>query len=174
MTSDSPDCPLEHEQQSEHSRGVVADAERLGRFIYHEEQVDDSTGELKSGAFQMDEFLEAERRGASVARVDRSNADDLRRLGRQFAARGQARWTRGLGVSLVLDVRQISDGAGKRVFCVVDDGKPDFEAHALISRSEVYRVAGLTERQLKAKLKPFRERLRQLFSPVREIDDIYG
>jgi hypothetical protein len=175
MTADGPDCPLEHEQQSEHSRGgLVEDAERLGRLIYHDEQVDDATGELKSGAFQMDEFLDGTRRGASVARVDRSNAHELRCLADKFVARGRERWVRGLGVSPALHVRQVSDSANRRVFCVVDDGQLGYEAHALINRSEVYKVGGLTEKQLKAKLKPFRERLRVLFSPLARIEDIYG
>jgi hypothetical protein len=168
MTADGPDCPLEYEQQSEHSRGgLVEDPERLGRLIYHDEQVDDATGELKSGAFQMNEFLDAKRRGASVARVDRSNAHELRCLAEKFVARG-------LGVSPALHVRQVSDSANRRVFCVVDDGQLGYEAHALINRAEVYKVGGLTEKQLKAKLKPFRERLRVLFSPVTTIEDIYG
>jgi hypothetical protein len=171
MTGACLDCPLEDEQQSEHSRGgVVEDLERLGRFIYHDDLVDDDTGELKPGAFQMEEFLNAERRGASVARIDRSNADELRSL----AASRPGRWARGLGVSVCLDIRQVSDSGGSRVFCALDDGLPKFEVHALITRSEAYRAGGLTERQLRAKLKPFRDKLVQLFSPVTTIEDVYS
>lgn len=175
MTGDGLDCPSEYEPQSLHSRGgVVEDQERLGRFVYHKEQVDDATGELKPGAFPMAEFIEAERRGASVIRVDRSNRDELHQQGGQFAAPGRDRWVRGLGVSAAMRVRQVLDGSRRRVFCVIDDGEPSFETHALISRSEAYTDGGFTERRLKSMLKPFRESLRELFSPVTTIEEIYS
>jgi hypothetical protein len=173
MLNNNDHCPLERVKQSDYSPEQVGNWERLARLIYHEEQVNDATGELKNGAFRMDEFLEARRRGASVARVEHSNAVELRQFGERLAAGGEPRWVRGVGMSHTNAAREICDNKGRRVFCVIDDGKPDFGAHALITRSEAYSAPELTERELRSKLKPFRRRLIELFSPVRKIEDIY-
>jgi len=174
MPLDDRHCPLERVKQSEHSPDKVDSRERLGRLIYHEEQLDPATGALAPGAFQMAEFIDPRRRGASVARLDHSNAVELRSFAERLGAGRDEYWVRGAGIGYAYDARQICDTDGHRVFCVIDDGEPDFRPHALITRSEAYSGPELTPQRLRSKLKPFRQRLIDLFSPVTPIENIYG
>ena len=172
MSLDDDACPEEYVKQSTYSPDVVKDDEQLGRLVYADDHVDDETGTLKIGAFKMADLIKPHRKGYSFARLSHTNSEQLREKGAQFEAGGANRRFRGLGIGWAWGVRAIRDPAEQRALCVIDDGKPDDPAHALATRSQLYRDPDLTERQLRAKLKPIREQLISLFSPVTSVDDI--
>lgn len=167
-------CPEEIAKQSTHSPALVGDQERLGRFVYADDHVEDDTGDLKTGAFKMSDLIEAERKGFSVTRIAHTTAQELLERGAKFERGGEGRRFRGLGVGLAQEVRSICDRDGKRALCVVDDGLCDHRAHTLIMRSALYRDPEFSDRQLRSKLKRIRESLVNLFSPVMSVEEILG
>lgn len=157
-------CVEEGTQQSEHSPGVVEDQERLARFIYTEHHVDDETGELKAGAFPLDDLMEARRQGISLWRLGYMTLDELRKRGRAFEEAGNGRRFRGIGCGQTIDVRELNDDLGVRALCVIDDGLPDGPAHVLAVRSAD---------QNRSALKKVRGRLLDIFSPVKAPEDAF-
>ena len=140
------ECIEEDEQQSSCSPGTVRDEESLARFIYRSDHLADD-GELAPAAFPVQDFLDRGRGGLSVARLDHMTPIDVQRHVVALVGSGNARATKGMAVAETRGIRAIrNDGA--RTFCVVDDGKPDFQAHAAtrladshgMSRSSVRRV----------------------------------
>ena len=139
------ECSEEQEQQSPHSPGTVRDEERLGRFIVRRDHLAED-GELAPAAFPVQDFLDHSRGGLSVARLDHMSAIDIRRRA-VLVGSGSANAVRGRAVAKTGPIRAIRTDGG-RVFCVVDDGKPDFGAHAAtrladergISKSSVRRA----------------------------------
>jgi hypothetical protein len=153
------DCPGEQVQQSEHSPGLIADDEDLAKIIYHRDQVDLETGELKPGAFRMDDL---ETRGLSLVRLRHMTVDELQHRGDEFAARHAENHLEGVGVATARQVRSLRDGKGRQALCVLDDGEEDFPAHARVIRSSD---------QDRPTLKKLRGALIDLFSPVRLISE---
>lgn len=122
-------CPGESKQQSVHSPGVVRDGERLCRVVHQVEAVVRSG--LGPAAFPVKDLCQPERRGISVIRINGMTASECRRLVRTAFNRPAA-WTwLGTGTATCGRVRNIRH-EGARAFCVVDDGRPGFETHALI------------------------------------------
>jgi hypothetical protein len=158
MAVGDTDCPDERVQQSEHSPGLIREHEELARIIYHREQMDYETGELKPGAFPISDL---EARGLSLVRMQHIAAEELQRRGEQFAARREENSLQGIGVATAQQVRSLRDGDGNQALCVIDDGKPDFASHAKAIRSAD---------QDRPTLKKLRGQLITFFSPVRPID----
>lgn len=140
------ECIEEKEQQSPHSPGTVGDEERLARFIWRSEHLAED-GALAPAAFPVQDLLDPSRRGLSVARSYHMTPIEIRKHVRTLVGSGSDETTKGMAVAETMSVRAIrSDGA--RVFCVVDDGKLDFQAHAVMclahshgmNRSSVRRV----------------------------------
>lgn len=139
------ECTEENEQQSSHSPGTVRDEERLVRFIWRSDHLAED-GELAPAAFPVKDFLDCSRGGLSVARLNHMTTTELRRHA-DLIGSGSAKTVKGMAVAETRSIRAIrNDGA--RMFCVVDDGKPDFQAHAVtrladshgMNRSSVRRI----------------------------------
>lgn len=81
-----------------------------------------------------------------------------------FAAGGGNLSVYGFGVSTAQSVREIADADGARALCVVDNGLEDDPSHALITKSG---------NQNRASVKPIREKLLELFSPVKTIEETF-
>ena len=172
--SDSDDaCPEENTRQSEHSPSVVADGERLARYIYLNEQVNLDTRELKTGAFALDDLIEPDRKGLSFDRLEHVTREEVERRGAEFAARKLQGEFHGLAVNTASAVRSITDDNNVRMLGVIDDGMINNIAHSLAVQSKKLRDRALGHRQLRVALKPVRERLMDLFSPVRAVEEIY-
>lgn len=141
-------CPGESKRQSAYSPGVVRDEERLCRIVHRVEAVAGSS--LGPAAFPVKDLCDPERRGISVIRIEGMTASECRRLVRT-AFGHPARWTwLGIGAATCGRVRNLLH-EGARAFCVVDDGKPGFERHALI-RLQDPRLRRSTVRRLRAGL----------------------
>lgn len=124
------ECIEENEQQSSYSPGIVRDEERLARFISRREHLA-GDGELAPAAFPVQDFLDRGRGGLSVARLVHMMPTDVQRHVHALAGSGSTKTAKGMAVAETRDVRTIRM-AGARTFCVVDDGKPDFQAHASV------------------------------------------
>lgn len=108
---------------------MVRDEERLCRVVHQVEAV--VRGVLGPAAFPVKDLCDPERGGISVIRINAVTASECRRLVRTAFDR-PAGWTwLGTGAATCGRVRKILH-EGVRAFCVVDAGKPGFEAHALI------------------------------------------
>jgi hypothetical protein len=149
------DCPAEREQQSEHSPGIVGNREQLARIVYHRDHLEAGTGRLTPGAIRISDL---EVRGLSLARLRHITAEELQLRGEEFAARRQENRLEGVGVATARQVRSLRDGEGRQALCVIDDGKPDFRAHAIAIRSAD---------QDRPTLLKLRGALIDFFSPVR-------
>jgi hypothetical protein len=153
------DCTAERVQQSDHSPGLIKDDEDLAKIIYHRDQIDFETGELKPGAFSMTDLMT---RGLSLVRLRHITVEELQRRGEEFAARRDENRLQGVGVASAGQVRSLRGAEGRQALCVIDDGKPDFRAHAIAIRSAD---------QDRPTLMKVRGVLMGLFAPVRAIDE---
>lgn len=125
---------------------MVGDEERLCRVVHRIEAV--VGGVLGPAAFPVKDLCDAERGGISVIRINTMTASECQSLVRTAFDR-PAGWTwLGTGTSTCGRIRNILHEGG-RAFCVVDDGKPGFETHALI-RLQDPRLARSTARRLRA------------------------
>ena len=107
-------------------------------------------GVLGPAAFPVKDLCDPERGGISVIRISTMTASECRGLVRTAFDR-PAGWTwLGTGAATCGLIRNILHG-GVRAFCVVDDGKPGFEAHALI-RLQDPKLPRSTARRLRARL----------------------
>ena len=146
-------CPAESKRQSVYSPGVVRDGERLCRVV-HQLQAVVGSG-LGPAAFPVKDLCDAERAGISVIRINGMTASECQRLVRTAFDR-PAGWTwLGTGTATCGRIRNIlHDGA--RAFCVVDDGKPGFETHALIRLRDPKSRRSLARRLRASLLSAFR------------------
>ena len=108
---------------------MVRDEERLCRIVHQAEAI---VGRgLGPAAFPVKDLCDPERGGISVIRINGMMAPECRRLVRTAFDR-PAGWTwLGTGAATCGRIRNILH-EGARAFCVLDDGKPGFETHALI------------------------------------------
>lgn len=107
-------------------------------------------GGLGPAAFPVKDLCDPERGGISVIRIDTVTASECRRLVRTAFDR-PAGWTwLGTGGATCRQIRNILH-ENVRAFCVVDDGKPGFETHALI-RLQDPRLRRSAARRLRAGL----------------------
>ena len=123
------ECIEEKQRQSVHSPGIVRDEERLARFVWRSEHLAED-GNLAPAAFPVQDFLEHRRGGLSVARLDHMTPVELRRQMGILVTRTNAKKSKGMAVAEKRAVRAIRNKSGARVFCVIDAGLPDFQAHA--------------------------------------------
>ena len=106
----------------------MQDDEALARFIYRDDHIG-ADGLLAPPALSVQDLLEPERRGLSVARSQHMTSDEL--IVRVKALQSDAQPAR-YGKAQAAAVRAVTTAAVSRAFCVVDDGKSGFPAHALI------------------------------------------
>ena len=141
------ECVEENQQQSDHhSFGTVRDEERLARFVWRSDHLA-GDGELAPAAFPVQDLLEHSRGGLSVARLEHMTGEEVRRRVDALVDSTSAHRTKGLAVAEAKGIRAIRK-SGVRQLCVIDDGLPDFQAHAVtrlanhqsMSRSSVRRV----------------------------------
>lgn len=111
--------PEEGKQQSEHSRGVVRDEEKVWREARQPEEVNGER-RLTRQAFPMRDLKDTNR-GLSVQR----EVEDEQTSGKVTGAHGQ-------GSAKVGDLRNIVDEAEYRAISVEDAGLPDNPEHALV------------------------------------------
>ena len=156
----SEDCPKESAKQSLYSPDTVKDEECLARTIYHDDHVDNDTGQLTATAIPIDEFLDASRKGASVDRLKYISQRELNEQGERFAARKPENRYLGYGKATASDVRRIAiTGDCRRQFCVVDDGLESNSAHAVICLSEVFANPDSGKQAIKKRVRRIREQL---------------
>lgn len=128
-------CPEENNKQSVYSPdppGVVLNPEHLVRIVIAPEHIDKETGEVKNAAFKKDEFKAD---GLSLSRAEFATVEELTTQAENLASSREENEFMGVLVGQVQAIREITDGAGARVFCVIDDGLEDYPSHALVKRS---------------------------------------
>ena len=123
------ECLEERKQQSVYSPGTVRDDESLARFISRSEYIAQD-GKLATAAFSVQDFLEPHRGGLSLARLGHMSRAEIRQRAEASADGTNDRPTKGMAVAETQAIRAIHSN-GARLFCVVDDGLPDFRAHAV-------------------------------------------
>ena len=124
-----PECAAERVQQSELSPGTVEDDEPLGRFISHKSHLMPD-GRLATAAFRIADITKSN--GYSVMRLSGVSFEIYETTARRQLRRPEGWCPLGVAVAECESVRAIRDQRGSRLFCVVDDGLPNFELHALI------------------------------------------
>lgn len=155
------ECVEENERQSHHSPGVIRDEERLARFIWRREHVADD-GKLAPAAFPVADLLDRGRGGLSVARLGHMMPSDVQRQIDAFVGRvgnEGAKTAKGMAVAETRDIRAIRTDS-VRTFCVVDDGRPDFQAHAAIRLARLAECRGMT----RSSVRRVRHQLMRFFS----------
>lgn len=162
MCSDKDVCPAERTQQSTHSPGIVEDTENLGRIIIAPEHVDTATGELKPGAFRIDDL---KTRGLSLVRLEHASEQQIQDRADQLAARREESSFEGLAVGSTKQVRSFRDNEDRQFLCVIDDGEENFPAHAMARRSAD---------QSDGALRRLRGDLIDLLKPIKQLSEIYG
>lgn len=135
---DREECPEERRQQSVHSPGTVSDDEDLARFVSRSEYIGPDGG-LATAAFTVQDFLEPHRGGLSLARLDGMSKEEIRQRAEASADGTIGGQTNRMAVAKTLAIRAICS-KGARLFCVVDDGLPDFRAHATTHLADGRRV----------------------------------
>ena len=143
------ECSEENEQQSLYSPGTVGDEEPLARFIWRDDHLAED-GQLAPAAFSVKEFLDDSRGGLSVARLDYMTADEIQRPAALLGPE-RAKMVKGRAVAETTVVRAIRK-EGLRVFCVVDDGKPNCHAHAATRLAEKRCMSRSAVRRVRAQL----------------------
>ena len=172
MADDFPLDTDESKTLSSWSPGPVDCSEDLARLIYRDEQLDVQTGEIKIGAFPLEDVVRPERGGWSLCRLKYSSESAIRSKGELFEQRHPDNKFRGVSVGCTRSIREISipDGSGKRPILVVDDGLPDDPSHCLIKQVLLAPATSRSEiRAQKAKLKPVREQVWKLISPLTSV-----
>lgn len=179
--SSSTQCEEELLPQSNCSPGTIKGTERLGRHVYDERHWDEASKLLAPAAFSMEDFINAARKGASFTRIDFSDKETVTAQAEAFVARKADRKHRGLGVGRAEKIRAIVHSDGLRVFCVVDDGYIEGEYsdlnHALVRLSEALKqgvLKGFSDKRLKSFLKPYRDQLARVCSPVLPLEKIFS
>ena len=117
------ECIEENQQQSPHSPGTVRNEEKLARFVQRSDHLTED-GALAPAAFPVQDLLNPSRGGLSVARVDHMTREEVRR-------RTSANQIQDMAVAEAKAVRAIRENSA-RIFCVLDGGEPDFQAHAVV------------------------------------------
>lgn len=174
MCNGGEECSVEKNVQSEHSAGgIITCDEKIARLVYDDIQIDQETGNLTLGAFPMDDLVKPERRGWSLTRLKYVDAQFINEKGAKFVARKEGRTFHGLSFVSVKCVREVRILDQFRDLCVIDAGDTDDPAHSLVVRSSILDDTETSERALKVKLKPVREKMIQICSPVFPVDDIF-
>lgn len=124
------ECPEEHSLQSSSPFGVVVNDEKLGRFIYRDDWVDDY-GNLTPAAIPIDELRLPERKGVSVARLDKMSENEISDKLEEHRSKTESN-TSWVACTQAENIRNLRTGQNNRLFCVIDDAVPDFLAHALV------------------------------------------
>ena len=124
------ECPDEKFVQSELSPGTIQNQEKLGRFLYLEDHINERGG-IAPAAFQIDDLIKSDRKGISVIRLDIVDSDELFEVRAEFSDRIEGVQELKLCVAATKEIRNIRIGS-RRAFCVVDDAYPKRKAHALI------------------------------------------
>ena len=124
------ECPEEKYVQSELSPGTVKNQEKLGRFLYSKDHINEQGG-IGPAAFQIDDLIKPERKGISVIRLDVIDPVELLKIESDFFARIKGIQNLNLCVATTKEIRDIRIGS-RRAFCVVDDAEPNCKAHAII------------------------------------------
>ena len=127
---DCEECIEERRQQRACSPGTVDDEENLARFVLHSSHVAPD-GELAPAAFSVQEFMEQRRGGPSLARLDHMSTEEVRGRVKALPDRTTGAPTKRMAVAKAQAIRAMRSG-GARLFCVVDDGLPDYHAHAAV------------------------------------------
>lgn len=122
------ECIEERHQQSLHSPGIIGDEENLARFVSRSEHIGPD-GELAPTAFPTQDFLEPHRGGLSLARLRHMSGEEVRQRAEASAGGTIDRPIKDMAVAETRAIRAIRS-KGARLFCVVDDGQPNFRAHA--------------------------------------------
>lgn len=122
------ECVEERQPQSVHSPGTVRDDESLARFVSRSEHFA-ADGELATAAFPVKHFLEPHHGGLSLARLGHMSREEVRQRAEALADGTTRGSTRRMAVTKTQAIRAIRS-SGARLFCVVDNGLPDFHAHA--------------------------------------------
>ena len=156
------ECLEEQTPQSEDSPGIVCDGERLGRFIYRTDHVA-ADGALAPAALPSQDLLEPCRQGLSLARIDHMDPVEIRRRAKQFDTNSEANEHPTLAIARAHDIRCLRTESGRRSFCVIDDARPDFKAHALVRPAD--RAA-----HSRSSIKRLRRKLLELFAVCRDRD----
>jgi hypothetical protein len=138
-----PECPKEDKQQSEFSPGKVEDSEPIVYALI--DPLTAAQGSLK-------EFSNSglKKGTVSVCRASHCTAEEARReiVGR-VREKAPDRTFQGAVWTSALEIRTIRLGTfGIGAFCVIDDGDKDYNAHALLSYSEVTDLKIRNERQV--------------------------
>ena len=154
-------CECEKRQNSIHSPGPVIDGEKVARFLYLDDHVDELNGTLKPGAFPITELIE--RNGYSFSRLSYVDDTYIDRRAREFVRQDTGRRFLGIAVCHVEKVRCLALSSSKRALCVVDDGLEGDPSHALVCLPEFLRDEEI-KRDLKHLLKPVRKALLELCS----------
>lgn len=128
-------CPKEITRQKESSPSVVGDKEALLYVLMDPEHWDPRLRRLKNYAFSKSTLMNGE---LSVCREGHSSPREVcQKIIRPLRVKNPARKFVGLLRAICGDVRALMIvPSNVRVFCVVDDGMPDFRSHALIGFSE--------------------------------------
>lgn len=144
------ECPEEQARQSEFSPSIVLDDEILGRFISHSHQLVSDRRHLATAAFQTSNITTGN--GFSVLRLAgvkwRAYRESVR-----TALRKPPDWIPlGVAVADCSEIRALVDAAGSRLFCVIDDGLPQFASHVLIRPASTQRLTRRAARGLRLEL----------------------
>ena len=144
------ECIEELQEQSVYSPGTVRDDESLARFVLRREHFAPD-GELATAAFPVQDFLEPHRGGLSLARLGHMSREEVLQRAEASADGPSDRRATDVAVANTRAIRAIRSKSGARLFCVVDDGLPDFRAHAvarLADRRSASRSAARRARML--------------------------
>lgn len=152
---DCEECIEERQRQRACSPGTVGDEENLARFVLRSDHVAPD-GELAPAAFPAQDFMEQHRGGLSLARLDHMSMEEVRGRARALPDITTGKSTKRMAVAKTQAIRAIRS-SGARLFCVVDDGLPEFHAHAVVR---------LADRQSasRSSVKRHRDRLMRAFA----------
>ena len=129
VSNPSNECHEELSAQSDSPYGMVTDSESLGRMIYRTDQI--KNGSLTPAAFPIKDLTDPNRGGMSVARLNHMSQQDRVAQIKTFESNPENK-IQGIAVAKTLEIRNLRSICGQRLFCVIDDAKTDFEAHALL------------------------------------------
>lgn len=128
-------CERETQQQREHSPGLVQEAERVAYVLLDPLQW--QNGDLSPLAFRKSDLSESR---LSIYRADFCTAEQA--YDHVVAPQLQRNPTRrlvGCLMAICAAIRALSDTGGNRTICVIDEGEPDFAAHAVLGFSTFVR-----------------------------------
>ena len=127
----APDCGCEKFRMSDHSPGVVGDAEKLSRFVFSPFQVG-KNGELNSGAFS-----HVYEKGCSIQRDTIAENDEILLFVNQFLEKRDDLAWKGLLLADCSAVRKILvKNSTRRAVCVYDTAEEENPAHGELCQTQ--------------------------------------